>query len=182
MRSGRGRGFSLIETMIVIGLIGVLALVATIAYRRWVRTTYLNEAQDMVANIRAAEESFKAENGGYLDVSTGLGPGYDYPLATPGQKKTAWGGACTTCGAGTWAALNIQPSGPVSFGYSLRATNDGTLTLPAITVNGAALDTSALRAPWYFIEADGDLDGNGVFTKVYASSATSQIFIDNEGE
>lgn len=170
--------------MIVLALIGILAVVGSVAYRRWVRTTYLAEAQDMVANIRAAEESFRAENGGYLDISTNLGPNYDYPAAPPGRQKTAWGGPCGNCGPnGTWAALNIKPSAPVVFGYSLRATNDGTLAAPSgITVNNQPLTMPGLVAPWYFIEADGDTDGDGNFTKVYASSSTSQVFIDREGE
>jgi prepilin-type N-terminal cleavage/methylation domain-containing protein len=171
----RPRAFTLIEAMIVVVIVGVLALLATIAYRRWVHSAYLTEAQNMVANIRSAEESFRAENGGYLTVSAGLGPGYDYPAATPGKFKTAWGAASP------WLPLNIQPSGPVAFGYSLLASNT---TNPVITktVNGTALDISAMTFPWYFVEADADMDGNGVFTKVYGMSATNRLFIDNEGE
>jgi prepilin-type N-terminal cleavage/methylation domain-containing protein len=90
-------GFTLVEAMIVVVVAGVLAVLAVTAYRRWVQTAYLSEAQDMVKSIRAAQESFRAENGGYLNVSQGLGPGFDYPLSTPGQSKTAWGGPCAGC-------------------------------------------------------------------------------------
>ena len=179
------RAFTLIETMIVVTLVGILAVVATLAYQRWVRTAYLSEAQDMVNNIRAAEESFRAENGGYLGISAGLGPpSYDYPAPTPGKFKTAWGGTCAGCAPGMqWSMLNIQPSAPLAFGYSVVASNATASAGFAFSVNGQALSVAnGMPAPWYFVEADGDTDGNGVFTHVYGMSATNQIFIDNEGE
>jgi prepilin-type N-terminal cleavage/methylation domain-containing protein len=189
--SCRARGFTLIEAMVVVTLVGVLAVLATLSYRRWVHTTYLDEAQDMVSNIRAAEESFRAENGGFLSVSTGLGPSFDYPATTPGGFKTAWGGPCGVCVTPTqWSLLTIQPSAPLSFGYSLLAGNAPPVgnpnqkpTLPITpTVNGTAMDLTNMTYPFYFIEADGDLDGDGVFTRVYGLSGTNRIFIDNEGE
>lgn len=181
----RVRAFTLIEAMIVVVIVGVLALLATLAYRRWVHTASVAEAQEMVANIRSAEESFRVENGGYLGVSTGLGPGNDYPAATPGRFRTAWGAACGVCvSAGAWSALNIQPSAPVAFGYALLANNGAAppASVSNATANGKALFPTAMTAPWYFVEADGDTDGNGVFTRVYGMSASNQIFIDNEGE
>jgi type IV pilus assembly protein PilA len=181
----RSRAFTLIEAMIVVAIVGVLALLAVAGYRRWVHTAYVNEAQDMVANIRTAEEAFRAENGGYLSVSNAMGPGSDYPAATPGKFKTEWGGPCGVCtGTATWLALNVQPSGPVYFGYSLQAniTPAQVPNFPAITVNGQALTVNAMTPPWYLVEADGDIDGNGIFTRVYGMSATNRIYIDNEGE
>jgi prepilin-type N-terminal cleavage/methylation domain-containing protein len=185
----RARAFTLIEAMMVVTIVGILALLATAGYRRWVHTAYLSEAQDMVANIRAAEESFRSENGGYVSVSNGLGPSYDYPTHPPGAFKTAWGGPCDSCIASTsWAALNVQPSAPVAFGYSLQAANAATtaggaaIAIPTLTYRGAAMNLSAMTAPWYIVEADGDLDGNGVFTHVYGMSATNEIYVDNEGE
>jgi prepilin-type N-terminal cleavage/methylation domain-containing protein len=189
--SCRARGFTLIEAMVVVVLVGVLAVLATLSYRRWVHTTYLDEAQDMVSNIRAAEESFRAENGGYLSISNGLGPSFDYPATTPGRFKTAWGGPCGVCATATqWSLLTIQPSAPLSFGYSLQAGNAPPVGNPnqkptlSITpkVGGTALDLTNMTYPFYFIEADGDLDGNGVFTRVYGMSQMNRLFIDNEGE
>jgi type IV pilus assembly protein PilA len=179
----RARGFTLIEAMIVVVIVGVLALIAIIGYRRWMHSTYVTEAFEMVTNIRAGEEAFRSENGGYLDVSTGLGPGYDYPAATPGKFKTAWGGNCTPCQTTTsWQALNIQPSGPLGFGYSVRNDIGLAGTPPTPSVNGVALATGAMTAPWYFIEADGDYDGNGTFTNVYGMSGTNRLFEQDEGE
>jgi len=32
------------------------------------------------------------------------------------------------------------------------------------------------------VEADADMDGNGVFMNVYAVSTTNQVYVNNEGE
>jgi Tfp pilus assembly protein PilE len=182
----RARGFTLIEAMIVAVGVGILATLAIVAYRRWVQTTYVAEAQDMVGAIRAAQEAFRAENGGYVNVSTGLGVGSDYPLAKPGKSKTAWGGPCSTCTNQNigWSALSVMPSAPVAFGYSTIASNDAThpLSKPVITVHGKALDTSSLTEPWYIVEADGDHDGNGVYCNVFGFSTDAKLYVNNDGE
>ncbi len=180
---GRNRAFTLVEAMIVVVIVGVLALLATMAYRRWVHSAYLVEAQDMVANIRSAQESFRAENGGYLPVSTQLGPGYDYPATTPGRFKTAWGGPCSGClSPNAWTSLNVQPNAPLAFGYSLIVNVGAQPPSSALKVDGKNLDLTAMVAPWYIVEADADMDGNGVFMNVYAVSTTNQVYVNNEGE
>jgi prepilin-type N-terminal cleavage/methylation domain-containing protein len=180
------RGFTLIEAMVVTIIVTLLAVMAMLAYRRWVHTAYLTEAQDMVKSIRAAQESFRAENGGYVNVSKGLGVGFDYPLLTPGQSKTAWGGSCSGCNNPTsgWGALNVSSTAPVVFGYSTVADNVPTDGPPSykLTVNGSQIDLSTMTAPWYVIEADGDTNGDGVFCSVYGLSATNQVYVNNEGE
>lgn len=172
--------------MIVVALVGVLAVLATVAYRRWVRTSHVAEGQDVVGNIRSAEESFMAEHGAYLNVSLGLGPPNDYPAATPGSFKTAWGGACGTCVSATsWTALNVQPSAPVYFGYSLLA-GDGVVSTPpaSITVNGVVQSLAGLNGkPWYVIEADANTSGDGVrWTRVFGISGNNAIMVSDEGE
>jgi prepilin-type N-terminal cleavage/methylation domain-containing protein len=178
------RGFTLIEAMVTVIIVGILSLVAILGYRRVIHRAYLAEAQDMVSTIRKAQEAFRAENGGYLDVSLGLGPGYDYPLPTPGKSKTAWGGTCTTCQnpATGWSALNVASGAPLAFGYSTRADNKVGPPSFTIMVNGQAFDMTQMSAPWYVVEADGDLDGNGLFCSVFGFSHTNQLFVNQEGE
>lgn len=185
----RRRGFTLIEAMIVVAVVGILAVVAVVTYRRWVRTSYVTEAQDVITHIRSAEEAFIGENGQYLDVSGCVGDGCTYPLPHPSSSKTSWGGPCTGCitpGTGNWNGLNVNPGSPVIFGYAVVAdqAKSPSTRLPAIKVNGQALDMTAMGngAPWYFVEADANVSGDKLgYTHVYAMSGTNTFFIDGEG-
>jgi prepilin-type N-terminal cleavage/methylation domain-containing protein len=184
----RSRGLTLIEVMIVVVIVGVLATIALVAYRHWVRSSYVAEAQNMVTNIRTAEEGFIGENGGYLDVTGCLGAGCTYPLQHPSNSKTAWGGPCGWCTtpASGFTALNVASAAPVIFGYSVIADQAKTPSgrNVAITVNGSTLDLSAMStgAPWYAIEADANVSGDGTsFMHVYGLSGTNTIYVDGEG-
>jgi type IV pilus assembly protein PilA len=172
------RGFTLIELMIVVAIVAVLAVLATVGYAKFVRSAHMAEASDILADIRKAEESFRAENGAYLNVSTDLD--HLYPAPTPGKFATQWGGPCSGCIAGVqWSTLNILPNAPVYFGYAVIADP---ATVPTLTVNGVNVDLSAMTAPWYVAAARADLNGNGVFCSVYATSSSNQLMVDREGE
>jgi prepilin-type N-terminal cleavage/methylation domain-containing protein len=179
----RSRAFTLIEAMAVVVIVSILALVAAVSYRAWIRSAYMAEPQDMLAHIRAAEDAFHAENGTYLNVSGGLdSPQFMYPAQTPGSFKTGWAGPCSGCKY-QWSQLNVQSSASVAFAYAILADNSGGAPpSPLPTSGGPAPDYSALQgAPWYIAEAKGDINGDGVFTRVYASSASPRLFVDNEG-
>src|SRR6185437_9961237 len=154
-RPRRARAFTLIEVMIVVVIVSVLALVATVAYRKWVRNSYIGEAQDMLQNIRNAEETFKAENGAYLNVSTGITQNNLYPSTMPSEAfKTQWG---TDPG---WAALTIQPTAPVRFGYAVVAGAAHTAP-PTISVNGQNVSLGTMGdTPWFVAVAMCDVDND----------------------
>jgi prepilin-type N-terminal cleavage/methylation domain-containing protein len=180
--SRQARAFTLIETMIVVAMIGVLAVVAGVGYRKWILGSYLNEAQGMLMNFRSAEEAFRAENGGYVNVSSGLTS--LYPAATPtGAFKTEWGGAgCAGCAG--WATLNIHPDAPVHFGYAITADNGGIVAPADITAEGAPVSLASLRGqPWFVAVAVCDIDNDTTTpnTTIYAISADNILRSNNEG-
>lgn len=175
----RSRAFTLIELAIVVTLIGVLAVIATVAYRKWVLSSYIGEAHNMLGNIRTAEEAYLAENTVYLPVwATGLGVLYPRPTPT-GNIATQWG---TDPG---WAALNVNASAPVRFGYAVLVDNTNVTAPPTnITNNGVAVNLAPMTGkPWFVAEAVCDIDNDTATpdTTLYAVSGTNLIFVNNEG-
>lgn len=72
------RGFTLIELMIVVAIIGVIAAIAYPNYQRYVISTKRVDMMSEMHNIATQIESRKLEQGSYSnDLVTGLGG--DYP-------------------------------------------------------------------------------------------------------
>lgn len=186
------RGFTLIEMMIVVVIVGILAALAVVGYRKMVQSSHISEATSMVTNIRVAQEAYHAESQQYANISpawtTGSpgAPGFTtYPAASPVRTVlTGWGAACgAQCATGMdWTMLPLHVDGPVMFGYSTVAGAANTNPVASFLVNGKAV---ALPQPstvdWYVVGATCDLDGNGApNTSVYGGVWTNQIFVDSE--
>jgi hypothetical protein len=169
-------------------IVGLLAVIATVGYRKWVMASRGAEATNLLGDIRAEEERLKSETNAYLDVSGNIGAGNTYPATSPGNFVTAWGADCGTCPKpNNWAKLNIAPTAPVMFGYAVIADSTNDPASRGIGNNvknaGKTVDMSSLAgSPWFVAQAIVDRDGNGVYWTVTTSSSSNQIFIDNEGE
>ena len=184
----------MVELGAVVTIIGVLAVVAVVAYRRTIISSHVAEATSMVGAIKAAEEARFAETGGYLSVSKGVGVGFYYPLANPtGTTKTAWGGTCSpsACNPGaSWNQLAVTSNSPVFYGYAVVAgPPDSTPNGVTVPYQGKNLvwtnlqgGSTAYPNGWYVVEAQCDFDGNGVYSTVIGHSFGREILTDNDGE
>ncbi|GAC1351171.1 MAG: hypothetical protein NVSMB1_01630 [Polyangiales bacterium] len=187
---GASRGLTLIELMAVVAIIGVVAALAIVGYGRWIGAARIAEATHMIEGIRGAQETYKTETGGYLDVSKGINPGFLYPAATPGDFKTKWGATCSVCKS-SWRSLSFAADAQVRFGYATVADNTGSCN-PAcrgynVAINGAAVNFPSLNGgpivkPWYLVVAHADNNGNGVFSTVLGDSFNAEILVDSATE
>ncbi len=176
------RGFTLIELMIVVVLLGVLAAVAIPSYLGYLRRGYVNEAVTGIAGVKAAEEQYFSVNPCYTEADPS-------PAAIPSGTSVAWPtGAALPNGWGQ-AALSVRPDATVRFQYRVYATNrwaatdscddpaddpgDVNAALVALgpgsgacvasgvgTGSTSLVNTSVFPNHWYVVVAEGDLDSD----------------------
>jgi type IV pilus assembly protein PilA len=70
-RRSRAQGTTLIELMIVVVIIGILAAIASVGYKRYIGQARLSEANAMLAELSAKEQLYFMDVGAYVPVRAG---------------------------------------------------------------------------------------------------------------
>lgn len=169
------RGFTLVELMIVVAIVGVLAVIGVVSYRRYTLHSKITEARNVISGIRIAQEDHRAERGTYANIGTTYCPA----AAGVYNKKVGWDPTCNA-GTTTWQALPVHVDGPVQFQY---ATVAGTTAMTGSPLNSSWVTWNApTQTPWYVVSAKCDLDGvTADQTELIGSSFQNTIFARNEG-
>ena len=171
----RTLGFTLLELMIAVAIVGVLAAVAMFTYTRYVRKARSSEVPAMFAEFRLRQEQFHAENGTYL--STGADETDLHPAAPSGPDNP---NPIAPIPA-TWAQLRINTDKAVLYcAYTNIAGPGGGGTIGAIA-NSFGM-TAAPASNWFYMIAQCDLDGDSTTNSTYfARSDLDGIARQNEG-
>jgi prepilin-type N-terminal cleavage/methylation domain-containing protein len=167
-------GFTLLEIMIVVALIGILAAIALPSFTRETRKAKGDsEVAAFFGELKVREEQYALENGVYL--STGASETATFP-ATP----TA---AAQTLGTlpATWQTLKIRtPESTARCGYVVVA---GTKTSSAGSIATTSFGFTPPAKNWFYILAHCDLDGNNTVNSYYfISNDSSKIQKINYGQ
>ncbi len=187
------RGFTLIEIMIVVAIIGVVAMLAIFGVRRWIASAHIAEATEMVQAIGGAQEQYRADVGNYANVTVAnsIADSALCPAYTPGGQAPWDSYNCPAAVAHSWTKLNVVSSKPLSYGFGTWAgaanTDPSTSAIPSITIKGSVLNYNTMAGgvpstPYYAVIARGDLNKNGVYATVFYATFARTVITDNDNE
>jgi type II secretory pathway pseudopilin PulG len=165
VRSGARRGaFTIVESALIVCVVGALLAVATPTFLRTVQTSKIAEASTQLAVLYRASASYYAtprtgEAGTpAFCLAAAAGPTPETPSVNPVPVDF---GADETAGSATWRALGFAPQTPLRYRYTFAPTKAG-----------CALPTPGTGV--LVVRAEGDLDGDGVLSS-FERSASIQV-------
>ncbi|MBL4826880.1 MAG: prepilin-type N-terminal cleavage/methylation domain-containing protein [Spongiibacteraceae bacterium] len=134
----QANGFSLVEILIVMAIIGIIAAVATPSYQAYVMKSSRSEAYAALNEIMQAQERFAADNGTYSTDLTDLGY-----LASQPSERGLYNISAEVCGGAVIASCVLLRAAADSGRSQINDLNDG---------SGGHIDTTldsrGTRAGW----------------------------------
>lgn len=114
----KAKGFTLVELVIVIIIVGILSIVAVPIYRGYTKRAYASEGRALLGSIQTAQKVYFAENGNYYTpgdsaVSTVSNSLFDvdatknkyFTSFTVKAGGTTW--SATTAGIGSASGISV---------------------------------------------------------------------------
>ena len=136
------KGFTLVELMIVVAIIGILAVVAVPAYGKYIDEAAKAEANTNLVDIAGKQAAF------YRTWNTYVTTANDAYTSTHEGKQVQGGNPSTNLfqkDNTNWKNLGFDPGGPTYWTYTTRADGNGFIACAARLIDGIN-DYAAIRS------------------------------------
>lgn len=175
------RGFTLIELMIVVAIIGILAAIAIPNFIRYQLRSKTSEAKTVNGGIKTSQESFRAEYDAYVQIITGT------PQANGARNfKTGWAdgviagsAACAnTCNrvsisanmsipsCTSYECIGYRPSGDVYYDYVTSIVDVGVAGMVPEFTTCATADLDSDATVGGFVYGTGNAPGSNSMIQI----------------
>ena len=169
LRKG-GRGFSLIELMIVVVILGVLAAIAIPVFSRYVKRGKISEAITMLQNIRLKQEMYFQSYGRYVAIA-------EWHPEEVGRNPVLWERDGIQAPV-AWQILGVKPAGVSSY-FQYRIGAGGVPSVEDVDPDGSTANNGLNTVrPWWFAQCRGDLDGDGTKSFFELTSQKEDVYQD----
>jgi prepilin-type N-terminal cleavage/methylation domain-containing protein len=199
---------TLVELMIVVVILGILASLGMVGYRRYVGRARATEAVAMLAEITAKEQVYFTEFGGFMTLTSstsavvalssagnafaGETAGNFYPRDPTGAGFDSVRSAATATALPlSWQYVAVRPKDTVLYCSYMAGAGVPTSKPPSDTtgtVGANLMGTAAIAAPWFYALGACNLKGTGAQTypaqvTVFAASYNSpSLTVINDGQ